>query len=203
MGRIADLVILNLLFLITVLPVVTAGAALCAIHDTRRKIGEGTEGFVPRTYIRSLIRRFKSSLPGSLLLLAVGSLLLFDITIGADMLSPFWQKLTLPVIGALLLLWLFIFAWYFPAFDEVKSRPFAGLPAALLLAVRHLPRTLLMALLTVFPLAAYHFWIRFFLGILLPFYVVIGFSLSAMLCGLLSGQLSIGSGKLLDSSADG
>lgn len=232
MGRLADYVILNLLFLLTACPVVTIGTALCAMHEVLPKMAEGTEGPLYRTYMQAFIRYFRRTVPVWLFLLVTGAVLVFDVTVAADVLGSM-QKIILPVVGSLLIFWLLIFSWVFLMKDEqaddlrgnTGSDPGAGaqndnrrtdvfreepdadsadrarrgnkirirnqLKAALFAAVTHLPQTFLMIVVEVFPVFCYVFAIRFFLGIVLPFYVCIGFSLSAALCSILAGRTKI------------
>lgn len=191
MGKIADLVILNLLFLLTSLPVITVGASLTAVHEVIHKMGEGTEGFVPRTYIRAVIRYFGKATSGWMVLLAAGALLFFDLTIGADFAGGKIQMITLFVAGGLLVLWVLIFPWFFLLQDELEGTLSGKFVYALGTAVKRFPQSLLMSAITLLPIVTYHFFIRFFLGIVLPFYVVIGFSLSAAACDLIAGKITI------------
>ena len=214
MGRLADYVILNLLFLLTACPVITIGTALCAMHEVLPKMAEGTEGSLYRTYMQAFIRNFRRTVPVWMILLVTGVVLVFDVTIAADSLGSM-QKIILPIIGSLLIFWLLIFSWVFlmeneprirqsADFGEKPEADFAGrvrhgrkirirgqIKAALFAAVTHLPQTLLMIVLEIFPIFCYIFVIRFFLGIVLPFYVCIGFSLSAALCSILAGRTKI------------
>lgn len=277
MGRLADYVILNLLFLLTACPVITIGTALCAMHEVLPKMAEGTEGSLYRTYMQAFIRNFRRTMPVWLFLLVTGVVLVFDVTIAADALGSM-QKIILPMIGSLLIFWLLIFSWVFLMEDEQtddlrgntgsdlgagaqnddrRKSVFGGktdvasgcgrpgknsgiraeaqndnrqtdvfgekpgadsadrarhgnkirirdqLKAALFAAVTHLPQTLLMIILEVFPVFCYIFAIRFFLGIVLPFYVCIGFSLSAALCSILAGRTKIRPGRFNEDAPEG
>ena len=238
MGRLADYVILNLLFLLTACPVVTIGTALCAMHEVLPRMAEGTEGSLYRTYMQAFIRNFRCTVPVWLVLLVTGAVLVFDVTIAADSLGSM-QKIVLPVVGSLLIFWLLIFSWVFlmqgspsggqdSGFEEKPGMNFAGgaaggrrqavskketaagsdsrtqlgnikvrdqMKAALFAAVTHLPQTFLMLVLEAFPVFCYLFLLHFFLGIILPFYVCIGFSLSAALCSILAGRTKVRSDR--------
>ena len=277
MGRLADYVILNLLFLLTACPVITIGTALCAMHEVLPKMAEGTEGSLYRTYMQAFIRNFRRTVPVWLFLLITGVVLVFDVTIAADSLGSM-QKIILPVVGSMLIFWLLIFSWIFlmeagspvertsdsadmsedgseeksgtdfsdrmgiepeirksadygkkPETDagiDIRRKDVSGenpavdsecvrqgrshgvgirgqIKAALFAAVTHLPQTLLMIVLEVFPIFCYIFVIRFFLGIVLPFYVCIGFSLSAALCSILAGRTKIRPGRSNEDDPEG
>ncbi|GAA1467986.1 beta-carotene 15,15'-monooxygenase [Microbacterium thalassium] len=58
MGTIADMIVLNLLTILTVIPVVTAGAGLTALYDSARRILDGTDTGAARTFLRSFRSNF-------------------------------------------------------------------------------------------------------------------------------------------------
>ena len=113
MGRLADYVILNLLFLLTACPVITIGTALRAMHEVLPRMAQGTEGSLYRTYMQAYIRNFRRTVPVWILLLLSGTVLVFDVTIAADSLSEGLLRIAMPVVGCLLVLWLLIFSWIF------------------------------------------------------------------------------------------
>lgn len=195
MGRLADYVILNLLFLLTALPVVTIGPALCAMHELVIRMSEGTEGSLVRTYLRAFGRNFGCALRTWLPLLFAGIILILDVTVAADAFGADFQKILLPVAGSLIIFWLLIFSRVFWLTIDPEIKVSVRFTAALSEAVRSLPKTFLMIGIEILPFVGYLFFIRVFLGILLPLYVCVGFSFSGWLCGLLSGRISIGKYK--------
>ena len=56
MGRVADLIMLNVVFLICCLPIVTIGASLTALHYVTLKMTRNEESYI----IRSFFKSFKS-----------------------------------------------------------------------------------------------------------------------------------------------
>ncbi|MEU1972026.1 YesL family protein [Microbacterium sp. NPDC019599] len=72
--RIADLMILNLIFIATSIPIVTLGAALTALNFTAMRLVRGKEESVTRDYFRSFRQNFRQATIlglGMLLLIAV------------------------------------------------------------------------------------------------------------------------------------
>lgn len=117
--------------------------------------------------------------------------LVFDVTIAADALDAGLQRIVMPVVGCLLLLWMLVFSWIFLREDPAEEKAGDMIKASLRTAVRNLPRSLLMIVIELLPAACYAFFTRIFLGIILPFYVCIGFSLSAALCSMLTGRMKL------------
>jgi uncharacterized membrane protein YesL len=59
LSRLADIMILNLLFIVTALPIVTLGAALTALNFTALRIGNGECNAVTGDYLRSFRGDFR------------------------------------------------------------------------------------------------------------------------------------------------
>ena len=61
LGRVADLMLLNILFLLTSLPIVTAGAAWTALYDVCFRITSDRDEKLIRHYFRAFRENFRSS----------------------------------------------------------------------------------------------------------------------------------------------
>jgi uncharacterized membrane protein YesL len=73
--RVADVMILNFLFIITVVPVVTLGAALTALNFTAMRIATGRCNSVSGDYFRSFRQNFRQGTVLALVLVALGAVL--------------------------------------------------------------------------------------------------------------------------------
>lgn len=60
--RIFDLIILNLLFIICSLPVITIGTSLTALYSVTLKIVRNEEGYIVRGFFKAYKENFKQSL---------------------------------------------------------------------------------------------------------------------------------------------
>jgi len=70
--RIADVMILNILFIATSLPIVTIGASLTALNATALRIVAGNDHSITRDYFTAFRRDFRQSTVIALLLAAIG-----------------------------------------------------------------------------------------------------------------------------------
>ncbi|WP_341977444.1 DUF624 domain-containing protein [Microbacterium sp. LWO13-1.2] len=73
--RIADLMILNVLFVLTSLPIVTIGASLTALNFVGMRIATDTDRTIVGDYLRSFRRNLKQSTLLALILAGIGSAL--------------------------------------------------------------------------------------------------------------------------------
>ena len=176
-GRVLELIGLNILWAVCCLPVVTAGAATCALHFVLSPQRNGDEG-VFRCFFRSFRRNFRQATLLWLLLLALGLLLALCLRI-----VSFWNG-TARTAGIIFFcvpaLFLLIIAGYgFPLLAQFEIPARKLVEDALLLGLAHFPRTLGVVGLTLLPAALWYFLpslILCVLFILLP----VGFSLTAL-----------------------
>lgn len=70
---------LNLLFLITCLPIVTIGSALSSLYYVTLKESRGEEGYLSRTYLRVFKNNLKVGTLSFAILFIVGAILLFNL----------------------------------------------------------------------------------------------------------------------------
>ena len=59
-SKIADLVVVNLLFVLCSLPIITIGASTTALYGVTKKMAENREGYIFRNYFRLLKRILNS-----------------------------------------------------------------------------------------------------------------------------------------------
>ena len=81
MSRLADLTLLNLLFLITCIPLFTVGAASTALYTVAFRIGTVRETGVIKPYFRAFRDNFRQATILWLLLVLGGGCAVFDITL--------------------------------------------------------------------------------------------------------------------------
>ena len=149
MGRVADLMILNLLYLITCIPVFTMGAATTALYTVCFRLGTDRERGLIRSYLEAFKENFKQSTVLWLILLLCGGTALANTIIFYTMPGVFhW---CFPLFALLFVLVLLIAAYTFPLLSQFDNRTFATLKNALILSLGTLPRAVLVTLFNIFP----------------------------------------------------
>ena len=177
-GRLLELVGLNILWALCCLPVVTAGAATCALHFALSPLRREDEGAF-RCFFRSFRRNFKQATLLWLLVLVMGLLLLFCLRLVA-----FWEGaartagIAFFCVPALLLLMLAGYGFPLLAQFDIPTRRL--IEDALLLGAAHFPRTLLVIGAMLLPAAALYFLPGLIVCVLFV-WVPAGFSLTALL----------------------
>ena len=75
MGRVADLILLNILCILCCIPIVTAGASITALYYVTLKMARDEESYIIRSFFRSFKQNFKQSTLIWILMLAAGVLI--------------------------------------------------------------------------------------------------------------------------------
>lgn len=152
MGRVADLILLNIIFLLSCIPIVTIGASITAMYYVTLKMARNEDSYIFRSFVKSFKQNFKQSTIIWLILLAVGALLFVDFNIMEQAGSEGVFKAVYLGLYLLLLLFGMVFAYIFPLlsrFDNTVKNTFLN---ALKMAIAHFPYTVLILAITYVPM---------------------------------------------------
>lgn len=180
MERVWSLIVLNVLWLVCSLPVVTMGASCAALYQVLGKIIAGEDSHVARQFFRAWGENWKKATPVWLILLAVAALCGFDLYMARLNDSFLWELLA--VFALQLAAMVMTFA--FPLMARYENTWRNHLKNAMLVAVGHLPRMLLIWLIWAVPVGVSVFIpeVGFYLSIV---WVLIGYSSLSYVTALL------------------
>ena len=173
MGRVGDILILNILFVITSIPVVTIGMSLSAMYRVTLRMARKECNYVAKEYFRACREEWKKSTVIWLIMLMSGGVLVLDVTVGKDM----WNALN-AAVGALIFIWGMLFTYVFAVqarFENTVKNIFKN---ALYMAVRHFPFTVIMMVLNAIPAVCILFG-SMTMALATPIYVAAGFTVTA------------------------
>lgn len=182
LSRGADLMLLNLLFLLTCIPVVTIGPSAAALYRVILAMGTAREDGIIRPYFRAFRENFLSALKAWLILLGVAAALILDLLLAIRLGGVFiWFSLVFAILLAMELL---AAAMLFPLLSLFQNSTLGTLKNALVLGLGQLPRAAAIAALWVFPLVVlWYMPLTFFYAAFI--WIVIYFSGAAFLASLL------------------
>lgn len=141
MEKVISLVKLNLMWILFSIPIVTIGAANCALHEVAAQIASNQEGYVCRTFLTVFKRKFRQATILWIPMLLVGIGIVLDYLFwnqGQGTVVSVMKGLTL----ALGILYLFITVYIYPLADRMDTSMKITLRNAALLAIKYLPQTL-------------------------------------------------------------
>ncbi|MFI3172099.1 MAG: YesL family protein [Eubacteriales bacterium] len=153
MGLIFDLTVLNILYVISCIPIFTIGAATTALYDMTLKMVKNEESYIVRGYFKAFKRNFKN---GTILgILATIIAIILGTNVYASNLNldngTMWVLLFIFNLSLTILFWL-IMAYIYPI-QALKELTMVGvLKSSLYSSVRYLPTTILVVILnSIFP----------------------------------------------------
>lgn len=151
MSKIADLIWLNILFVICCIPVFTVGAALSAMYSVTFKMTVNEEGAISQDFFKAFRENFKQATVLWLIMLGIGIFVIADLFLAAYLPGILQDAalLLLAIIGAL---YIMTFSYLFPLQSRFENPVKQTLMNALLISTRHLlPTTVAVSVLTAIP----------------------------------------------------
>ena len=150
LGKLIDVFVVNVLFILCSLPVVTIVPSCSAMYYVTLKQVRDTEYYPARSFFSFFKKNWKQGIVLSLIMIVTGVLFAGDIILYQEYadLIPGSRALTI-LLSALFVVWLFV-ALYLPAvFARFDNSIKNTLKNSLLMAIAHLPFTLLIIAITV------------------------------------------------------
>ena len=142
--KIADLMVLNILFCVTSIPLITIGASWTALYSVTLKMVRDEEGSVSRSYFRSFRQNFRQATLLWLGVLVVLTLLVLDIRVLNGMAGGTAPGLLRVGVEILALLGIMVLQYLFPSLARFEASLADTLKKACMMALAHLPKTALM-----------------------------------------------------------
>ena len=142
--KIADLMVLNILFCVTSIPLITIGASWTALYSVTLKMVRDEEGSVSRSYFHSFRQNFKQATLLWLGVLVVLALLVLDIRVLNGMAGGTAPGLLRVGVEILALLGIMVLQYLFPSLARFEASLADTLKNACMMALAHLPKTALM-----------------------------------------------------------
>ena len=182
MGRAADLFMLNVVFVICCLPVVTIGASLTALHYVTLKMARNEESYIIRSFFKSFKQNFKQATIINLIMLLIAGVLYFDTNIVRQM-GGSMSKVLYIIFIALGIIYLAVFLYIYPVLAKFYNSVKNTFRNAFLMSIMHLPYTILMALVTIAPAAIFFIPDFRVQSVVILLFILLGFALLAFING--------------------
>ena len=180
--RVGNLMLLNVLYLFFCIPIVTIGPATAALRYVTLKYAADDEDRVWAPFVHSFKQNLKQGMIVGLLSTAIGVFLAFDIYWIYQMVSAgqTFDKIVLVLVSLACVIYLMATAYIYPLLARYDNSIKQMFRTAIILAIRHLPATICLAIISGAPIALI-MYSPVTLMIALTFYVFIGFAAIAFL----------------------
>lgn len=175
LGKITDIIILNLLCIISCLPIITIGASVTATYFVALQMVRNEETYIIREFIKGFKENFIFSTKVWSIILIIGLVLSFDFYISRLILNEY-MRITLQFILTIVsIIFIFLLTYVFPIISKFENTIKNTMINSILISIQHLPKTIFMVLINLSPiiltLTLSNYW-----GQILFFYTVMGFA---------------------------
>lgn len=174
LSRVFDLMMLNALFIVCSLPVVTLGASLSALHRVVQDISYDTDDKIIKSFFRAFKQNFKQATLVWLILMVVIVSLVCDVLLVMGYFSGTVRTVMYVLIAILAVLVASVAAYLFPLLTRYDNSLRQHFYNALILTIVKLPRTLLLVVMELLPLILFLVSVMVFVQTLI-FWVTVGF----------------------------
>jgi len=181
LSRIADIIILNLLFIVCSLPIFTIGAAWTALYYVTVKMVKNEESYIWKDFFKSFKQNFRQATIIWIINLIVLAFFITDISIiygGYRESVPTVFLVLLIVVGFLILAEM---TYVYPVLSHFDNTIKNTLRNAFLLSLGNLPYTVVFIIVSIIPALIFLLPSGVYL---IPLVFFAGFSLPAFLCSI-------------------
>ncbi|MCR5235153.1 MAG: DUF624 domain-containing protein [Lachnospiraceae bacterium] len=185
MNRVADLMWLNILFLLCCIPVVTVGASVTAMYYVTLKMVRNEESYITKLFFKSFKQNFLQATVIWIIFITAGFLLFVDYRILSGQMGLNIDNGTVRTVMQVLLIAVFIFyvftiTFVFPLLSKFDNTIKNTIKNAFIMSIRHFPATLgSIALLIIV------FLLIYYIPIMSMFAFILLFSVSAYISSLM------------------
>ena len=180
--RLTNLVMLNFLYLLFCIPIVTIGPATVALRYVTLKYAEKEEERVWAPFIHSFKQNLKQGIVLGLITTGLGLFLALDMywiyTLASN--GEVFNMFILVMVAIACILYLMMTAYIYPLMARYDNSLKQMFRMAVVLALRHLPATLCVAVIAAAPIVLMFYTLTTF-TLALTFYFFIGFAAIAFL----------------------
>ncbi len=174
LGKITDVVILNLLFIISCLPIITIGTSITASYSVAMRMVKDQETYITREFIKRFKENFKTSTIVWSIMLIIGGVLGFDFYMSKLVLNESISKVLQLVFTVISIIYIFTLTYVFPIISKFENTIKNTMINSTLMSIQNLPYTVIMVILNLSPILLMSLFSSYW-GQIIFFYIVIGF----------------------------
>jgi uncharacterized membrane protein YesL len=168
LAKIVDVLLLNIIFILFSLPIVTIGASLTALYSVHFKIARGEHPSIWISFIQSFKKNLKQSSLIWFLLIGIGVILLGDIYYLVYT-NGIWKVIFMSLTLIFSFLYLTLFVIIFPYISRFEDSIKTAVVNSLLIGGFHFPYLLLVLMINIVPIV---FFLSSFTGFLTGVYFI-------------------------------
>lgn len=153
MTKIADFIILDILLVIFSIPIITIGPALSAAYYVAMKEVKNEEGYLFSSFWKAFKQNFLQGFLIELIVVGAATLLYYDLTITYEIAhneqSMLYNLLFFVLLGFMVVV-IATVIYLFPMIAKFDNKIIKLILNSLVMAIKHLPQTIIMVFITCF-----------------------------------------------------
>ncbi|MDF2801761.1 MAG: hypothetical protein K0S61_1664 [Anaerocolumna sp.] len=175
LGKLVDIVLISILWLICCIPIVTIVPATSALYYTVVKVIRRERGYLTREFFHAFKTNFKTGFKADIIIIAVVALLLLDRHFTRIMEGNL-AVILFTIFNAMIFILFLVTLYLCPVLSRFSMGVKSLFKTSFFMAMRHLPTTILLAVITLI----------FILGVyIIPIIVIIAPGVCYLLCSFL------------------
>lgn len=179
LNKTGDLIILNIVFLVTCIPIVTIGSALSAMYSVTLKMCKDEESYIVRGYFKAFKANLKQTIIVYVIMFLVGIVIYLDFFYIQYFPDGIGKVLRVFFV-ALAMVFLMVNSYIFPLIAKFEYKLKMYFVNALFLSMRHILVSIPITLINCIPLICLWYGGKA-LAYGITTYIIIGFALGALL----------------------
>lgn len=178
LGKVTDIVILNLFCIISCLPIITIGTSITTTYSVSMKMVKNEDTYIVREFIKRFRENFKSSTVVWAIMLVIGGILAFDIYMCKLISNELIGKILQFVFTMISIIYIFSLTYVFPLISKFENTIKNTMINSILISIQNLPYTIIVVIINLSPLLLINLLSNHWTYIVF-FYIVIGFGMIA------------------------
>ena len=141
LSRVGDFLILNILFLLCCIPIITAGTSMTALYSVTLKMAKGEDAYIAKGFFKAFKENFKQSTAAWLIMLILGIVLYIDYRI-SSVFSDMGGNIFRVFLTMIAIFYLNTLLYLFPYIARFKNTIKNAFKNALLISILNFPWTI-------------------------------------------------------------
>lgn len=189
LSDITNLIILNLLWIISCIPAVTIVPATAAMYYTTMKMVKKEDPYIVRSFFRAFRQNLRQGIVLSVIFALAVGLLYVDMQVLQSFPSGFHMVLLI-AFYALCVLTAMAAAYVCPLLSRFNNTIISTLKNSLIIGLSHPLKTIAILTIDAIPLLLFLYWPNYFMSTLL-FWVLLGFSAIALVTSTILNKIFV------------
>jgi len=172
-SKLLNLIILNILWVVFSIPIITVGAATAAVYYVTLKMARDEEGYLFKDFFKGFKQNFRQGTVLEIIFLMSGFVLYGDIRYFL-LHESIYNYFFIAIFGAITIVYIFALIFAFPIAARFKNKLLVTLKNAVIMSLKHVTASIMMSILLL--LILYGFYVSIPIMILCPIIAMSGYA---------------------------